>query len=42
MKEREKLTLSLASIVAPQFNPIPHEVFWITHTWGGADSARLL
>ena len=23
-------------------NPIPHGVFWITHTWGGADSARPL
>ena len=32
----EAVTLSIIR----ELNPIPHGVFWITHTWGGADSAR--
>ena len=34
-------SLVLAKVPEVIINPIPHGVFWITHTWGGgADSAR--
>ena len=35
-----KIGEAMLWFLAQNINPIPHGVFWITHTWGGADSGR--